>query len=171
MAKSKKKTSKEIAEGFLKAYPKENQVFITEDLQGFFSKGSAYNWAKERGFKEPEVFFREGYSDENVEDLEDQLVASQENEQTLKGILEKVQDVANTDAEQEYTPEEGDHEAVKTVVELREKYKTNVDNLFTAQQEITSLQDFQSKVVELVKNDNTKLAKEIVELLPVETKE
>lgn len=171
MGKIKKQTPKQIAEGFLKAYPKENQVFITEDLQGFFSKGSAYNWAKERGFKEPEVFFREGYSDENVEDLEDQLVASQENEQTLKGILEKVQDVANIDAEEEIQIEEGDHEAVKTVAELREKYETNVENLATAQEQITSLQEFQSKVAELVKDDNTKLAKAIVELLPVETEE
>lgn len=171
MAKSKKKTPKQIAEGYLKEHPNQNQVFITEDGQGFFSKGSAQNWANERKFEEPEVFFRDGYSDESVENLEDQLGASQENEKALKGILEKVQDLANIDAEEEIQIEEGDHEAVKTVAELRDKYNTNVDNLAVAQEQITSLQDFQSKVAELVKDDNTKLAKAVIALLPVETEE
>jgi hypothetical protein len=157
---------KKIAAGLFKAYPEQNKAWITDDGQGFFKENYAKNNASEKGLEDPEVFFREGYQSEDNQDLEEAL---QETEETVKEqeiVLNTVIDVANIEAEETPEVSENAHVAVKAVAELRAKYEANIEQTNSFKEEIKEELDFNAAVVELIKNDTTKLADAIRTLIP-----
>lgn len=164
---AKEINKKEIATGLLQDNPEQNKVWITDDGQGFFKENYAKNNASDKNLEDPEVFFREGHQNADDQDLEEIL---QETEEALKGaelILDRVIDAANVDAEE--TPEvlENDHAAVKAVAELRTKFEANIEQTNSFKLEIKEELDFNTAVIELIKNDTTKLADAIRSLIPV----
>lgn len=164
MAKNK---LQKVADQLLTDNPKEKKVFVTEDGQGFFKENYAKLNAKEKGLEDPEVFFREGHSEEGDSDLETLLDQTEENLLVAETVLEKVVDVSNTDAEEIPEEKEDDHEAVKAVIELRKKHSDAIATLAEASIEMQALREFQSAVVELASKDTTKLAEAIKNLIPV----
>lgn len=163
----KKINKQKIAAGLFKDYPEENKCWITDDGQGFFKENYAKNNASTKELEEPEVFFREGYKAEGSEDLEEALQETEETVKEQEAVLNTVIDVANTEAEETPNVSENAHEAVKAVAELRAKYESTVEQTNSFKQEIKEELDFNAAVVELVKNDTTKLAEAIKALIPV----
>jgi len=167
---SKKINLKEVAESLFKAYPDKVKVFVTSDGQGFFSKNHAENHATKNKL-EAQEFFREGYQVEDNSEMEDLLVAAEEKVREYETTLDKVQDVANVEAEDAIEVTDTDHEAVKAVHELRKLHQENVSKLADAATVVNSHNELTAKLAELVSKDETKLAKAIVKLLPVVTEQ
>lgn len=165
MAKAKGK--KKIAADLFKDFENENKCWITDDGQAFFKENHAKNNASDKNLEDPEVFFREGYQAEGNEDLETLLQETEDAVKDQEVALNKVIDVSNVEAEETVEVTDADHEAVKAVAELREKFEANIAQTNSFKQEIKEELDFNAAVVELVKDDNTKLAQEIKNLIPV----
>lgn len=163
---AKKVDKNKISKDLFKAYPDENKCWITDDGQGFFKENHAKNNALKKDLEDPEVFFREGYQVEGGEDME---VALQETEETVKeqeAILNTVIDVANIEAEETTEVSENAHQAVKAVAELRAKYESTVAQTNSFKQEIKEELNFNAAVVELIKNDTSKLGQAIKKMIP-----
>lgn len=166
-----KKNLKKYADEAFKDNDDLNKVWVTEDGQCFYAESNAKSYSIQQKFEDPEVFFRKGFTPEVDESLEDDLQASEDNVKALTATLDKVQDIANIEAEE--TPEisEGDHEALKIVAALREEHQLNVGVLAEVQEEIIVLRQFQASVVKLIDGNDTKLAQEIIKLIAVKTEE
>ncbi|MDN3621343.1 hypothetical protein QWY81_17885 [Polaribacter undariae] len=163
------KDLKKIAAELLKDNPEQNKIWMTEDGQGFFSEGHANNNAKTKGLENPEVFFRDGHQDEDSKELEEVLLETEETVRELETVIDRVIDVSNIEAEDSMEALEDDHQAVKNVAELRKKYEGAVEQGVIFKEEIKEELEFNAAVVELVKNDTTKLADAIRALIPTKT--
>ena len=164
---AKKINLKKIADGLLKDNPEQIKVWITEDGQGFFKENYAKNNASNKGLEDPEVFFREGYQVEGNENLEEVLQETEEALKVAENILDRVIDVSNVEAEDSVEVADTEHEAVKAVGELRAKFDANIEQTNSYKQEIKEELDFNAAVIDLIKNDTTKLAEAIRSLIPV----
>lgn len=158
---------KKIAAGLFKDHPEQNKAWITDDGQGFFKENYAKNNASDKGLEDPEVFFREGYQVEGDQELEEILQEMEETVKDQEAIINKVIDVSNVEAEEAVEVLDTDHEAVKAVSELRAKYEANIEQTNSFKLEIKEELDFNTAVIELIKNDTTKLADAIRALIPV----
>lgn len=169
MAKAKSKKLQKVADELFKDNPEENKVWITSDGQGFFKENHAKNNASDKDLEDPEVFFREGHQNEDNQDLEDVLHETEETVKEQEAVINKIIDVSNTEAEETVDVSETDHEAVQAVVELRAKYEENIEQTNFFKEEIKDELDFNTAVVELIKNNDTKLAEDIRALIPVKS--
>lgn len=117
-----KKEFQKKANSLFEAYPEQNKVVISENGQCFFDENSAKAYHEQMGFEsEPETFFREGYGDEDDQDLQEALHNATLEKSELSAIIEEVENVANLD--EEYEPATADtDETVVAVIALREKY-------------------------------------------------
>lgn len=167
---SKKIDLKTVADSLFKDYPDKVKVYVTSDGQGFFSKNHAENHIIKNKLDGQE-FFRDGYQVEDNSEIEDLLIKAEEQIRTHETTLNKIQDVANVEAEEPIEVSETDHEAVKAVQELRTQYQNNVARLSEASEVVKAHNDLTAQLAELVKKDETKLAKAIIKLLPVTTEE
>lgn len=127
---SNKKKFQEKANALFEKYPQANKIFISENGQCFFEEKAAKDYHNLRGFEnEPEVFFREGFEDEDDSDLQEALHNSELARKALEGIIEDV--AAVCDLDQDYEPANADtDETVTAVISLREKYAEK-DRLLT----------------------------------------
>lgn len=127
---SNKKKFQEKANALFEKYPEANKIFISENGQCFFDEKAAKDYHDLRGFEnQPEVFFREGFEDEDDSDLQEALHNSELARKALEGIIEDV--AAVCDLDQDYEPANADtDETVTAVISLREKYAEK-DRLLT----------------------------------------
>lgn len=127
---SNKKKFQEKANVLFEKYPEANKIFISENGQCFFEEKAAKDYHDLRGFEnEPEVFFREGFEDEDDSDLQEALHHSELARKALEGIIEDVAAVCDLDGD--YEPANADtDETVTAVISLREKYAEK-DRLLT----------------------------------------
>lgn len=168
---SKNKNLKQVADQLFKDYPKESQVFVTTDGQGFFNKNYTVNHCNKNKLEYQE-FFRSGYAPEVDQGVEDLLVTAEETIRSHEATLNKIQDLANVEGE-ELSPEvtEDDHEAVKAVGELRGSYEDLKADLSSAQAMAVSHKTLLAGLAPLLEGNDTKLAKEIQKLMPENTEE
>lgn len=119
---SNKKKFQEKANALFEKYPEANKIFISENGQCFFEEKAAKDYHNLRGVEnEPEVFFREGFEDEDDSDLQEALHNSELARKAFEGIIEDV--AAVCDLDQDYEPANADtDETVTAVISLREKY-------------------------------------------------
>lgn len=169
MAKAKSKKLQKVADELFKDNPLENKVWITSDNQGFFKENHAKNNASDKDLEDPEVFFREGYQNEDSQDLEEILQETEEVVKEQEVVINKVLDVSNIEAEAAVGVSDTDHEAVQAVAELRAKYEENIEQTNFFKEEIKDELNFNAAVVELIKNNDTKLANDIKALIPVKS--
>lgn len=160
---------KEKADELFKFYPEKTKVFMTLDGQGFWTRNSALNHALKNKLDTPQEFFRSGHEVETDTSLEEALVAAEETALTQKNVLDVIQDTANAEAEDLQKIPENAHEALKAVGELRTAYDEKVSLLADAAGQIGAYNALKANLASLVKDNDTKLAKEIIKLLPVET--
>lgn len=127
---SNNKKFQEKANALFEKYPEANKIFISENGQCFFEEKAAKDYHGLRGFEsQPEVFFREGFEDEDDSDLQAALHNSELARKVLEGIIEDV--AAVCDLDQDYEPANADtDETVTAVISLREKYAEK-DRLLT----------------------------------------
>lgn len=127
---SNKKKFQEKANALFEKYPQANKIFISENGQCFFEEKAAKDYHNLRGFEnQPEVFFREGFEDEDDSDLQEALHHSELARKALEGIIEDVAAVCDLDGD--YEPANADtDETVTAVISLREKYAEK-DRLLT----------------------------------------
>lgn len=86
------KIEKRTSEIF-KKHPEVNTLYVTKDDQIFFSKSKAVRNNKNKGFTEdPQEFFREGFTPESDEDLD-------EMESLLEDTLQENKSLKDTNAE------------------------------------------------------------------------
>ena len=150
---SNKKKFQEKANALFEKYPEANKIFISENGQCFFDEKAAKDYHDLRGFdKMPEVFFREGFEDEDDSDLQEALHNSELARKTLEAIIEDI--VAVCDLDQEYEPANADtDETVTAVISLREKYAEKYRLLTEANTEIERLSN--------IEQDNENLKKQL----------
>lgn len=142
------KIEKRTSEIF-KQHSEINTLYVTKDGQIFFSKSKAERNNKNKGFTEdPQEFFREGYTPENGEDLDEMeniLVETLQENKTLKD--------ANADLLVSNKILENLKNGLETVSKTLEKEK---DALQVENQELKNslkdLQDELNKVSETPKN-------------------
>ncbi|WP_086984820.1 hypothetical protein [Elizabethkingia miricola] len=152
-----KKEFQKKAKALLEAYPEQNKVVISENGQCFFDEIAAKAYHENMGFEsEPETFFREGYGDEDDQDLQEALHNATLEKSLLSGVIDEVLSVANLDEEYEPATKDTD-ETVIAVIALREKYTlavqenaSVVEKLSTAQTENETLK---SSLEEAVKEN------------------
>lgn len=111
---------KKIAESVLKDHPAQNQVFITEDGQAFFSELSANQHNKRSAFESnPEPFYREGFEPEDTKELEEDLKATKAEKDKLVALVTEVFDATDLTKDAPEVNQETP-EVVAKVVSLRE---------------------------------------------------
>jgi hypothetical protein len=162
---------KNKADELFKSYPEKTRVFMTTDGQGFWSKNHANNHAAKNKLDAPQEFFRSGYEVEADTSLEEALVEAEEKALTAENVLNAIQDAANVEAEELQEIPEDAHEALKAVGELRAAHDEKVSLLADAAGDIGDYNALKANLASLVKGNDTKLAKEIIKLLPVETED
>lgn len=109
------------ANEILKEHPQKNEVFFTQDEQAFFNKIDAENHHDKQKFKtEIKTFFREGFSPEDNDNIEEDYLEALEAKQALSEIITTVKWVANTENKYEPATKETD-ETVTAVIALREE--------------------------------------------------
>ena len=128
---------KKEANAILKKYPGENKVFMTPDGQGFFAENSAKNHAESRKLEDPEVFFREGHSNEIDSDVEALLQVTEEEKSVLQQVVDKVIDISNVEAEENPNVSDKDHDAVKSVFDLRQRLVEAEDTTLKIKNELS----------------------------------
>lgn len=166
---SKKQDLNKVAETLFKAYPEKIKVFITSDGQGFWTENPAINHANKNKL-EYKAFFREGYQVEDNSDVEDLLISSEEKVRTLETVLDTIQDVANVEVEDAIEVDENTHEAVKATVELRLKYEEAVEkNTGGDESKDEAHKALVTSLATLIKGNKSKLAANIIKLLPEQT--
>lgn len=150
---SDKKKFQEKANTLFEVYPEVSKIFISENGQCFFDEKAAKDYHNLRGFElEPEVFFREGFEDQDDSDLQEALHNTELARKTLAGIIEEVAGVCDLDKDYEPANSQTD-ETVTAVISLREKYAEKDRLLTEANTELEKL----SKVGE----DNENLQKQL----------
>lgn len=154
------------AQEIFKEHPGKVRVFVTTDGQGFFHKNYAINHAAKNKLEYQE-FFREGHEVEDTSNLEELLVSTEEKVLTLEATLEAIQDAANVEAEESPEIPEDANEALKAVGELRAAYEDRGESLVTAAEAVGNYNALTENLANLVKGNDTKLAKAIIKILPV----
>lgn len=136
---SNKKKFQEKANALFLQYPTENKVFISENGQCFFDEKAAKDYHELKGFEtDPQVFFREGFEDEDDSDLQEALHKSELERLNQRSTLEEIEAVCDLD--QEYTPANADTDPVLTaVIALREKLHGKDQELIQANAELEKL--------------------------------
>lgn len=134
-------------------YPNENKVYISENGQCFFDEKAAKNYHEVKGFEtEPEVFFREGFEDEDDTDVQEALHKSELERLNQAATLEEI--AAVCDLDQEYTPANAEtDETLTAVISLREKLAGKDQELIQANAQLETLST--------VGEENTKLKEQL----------
>ncbi|KFF13113.1 hypothetical protein IW15_10140 [Chryseobacterium soli] len=134
-----KKKFQEKANALFEKYPQENKIFISENGQCFFDEKASKDYHGLKEFdSEPEVFFREGFEDEDDSDLQETLHQSELARMALTGIVEEIAIVCDLDQDYEPANTETD-ETLTSVIILREKYVITQKQLTEANAKLEEL--------------------------------
>ncbi len=160
---SNKKEFQKKANALLEKHPEEKKVIIVENGISFFDEGAAKEYHKNMKFdSDPEVFFRDGYEDEDDSDLQESLHNATLKNQSLEAVLEEVATVA--DLESEYEPVTAEtNETVTLVIIIREKLAETEQKLIEANTQLENLQKV-SEENESLKTQNEALTKQLEQL-------